>query len=307
MSDPKKLVLVVVNKYWECDAVFGALLGEAAPPLLRQRWPSLQAWPRQRNNPTSAPSPADPSPRPRAVYALDRTTVEVWCISDLLEHFPDRSQYQSSSERKAERLPLVLGGRTPDLVVGVGTATTGGGPDNLNGAVCVGASVFAHNGDPGNADSRWQWTFDTLVPSAFPQRLFATAVSSIAAPIVPRLLSTPRAPGVLRGLLADFDLVALGDVNVTQYAKYAAADLETLSAYNASGTGRPVGSLETTHAVIRASLGDQFIYVSGIVNRFGRLDEDVGGPGFNSAQNFAGAYNAGVAVGWLMATVDKVL
>ena len=38
--------------------------------------------------------------------------------------------------------------------------------------------VFAHNGDPGNSNSQWQWTFDTLVASAFPASVFATVVAA---------------------------------------------------------------------------------------------------------------------------------
>lgn len=124
MSELPKLVLAVVNKAWECDPVLAALLGEAAPPLLRERWPTLLDWPRPRRNPTgSAPQPPSSAPRPRAIYTLERTVIELWCVSDLLEHYPDEARYQSSSQRKAERLPIILGGRTPDVVIGISTAT----------------------------------------------------------------------------------------------------------------------------------------------------------------------------------------
>lgn len=80
----------------------------------------------------------------------------------------------------------------------------------------------------------------------------------------------------------------------------------TLKAFGDANTGAPLGSLETTHAVIRATLGSSFLYISGIVNRFGRFDEDVGGPGFKCAQNFVGAYNAGVALAWMLPMIDAV-
>lgn len=155
-------------------------------------------------------------------------------------------------------------------------------------------------------ESRWAWTFDTLVPSALPHDIFA-AIAAVAAPVLPRLLSTPRAPGTQRSLVAEHDLVSLGDVNVTDYSKYATADAATLRAFAGAKMGLAAGSLETTHAVIRATLGDRFLFISGIVNRFGRFDEDVGGPGFNSAQNYAGAYNAGVALAWMLPAIEAAV
>jgi hypothetical protein len=197
----------------------------------------------------------------------------------------------------------MLGGLTPVLLLSIGTATTPIASENLNGSVVVGTAVFAHDGDPANPDSRWAWTFDALVPSSLPREAFA-AMTAVSAPVLPRLLPTPRTPGSQRALLAQYDLVSLGDVNVTDYAKYPTADSATLKAFGDANTGAPLGSLETTHAVIRATLGSSFLYISGIVNRFGRFDEDVGGPGFNSAQNFVGAYNAGVALAWMLPMID---
>lgn len=299
MPRPRKLILVIVNKHWECDPVLIALLGEGSSPALRAQWPTLH-WPRPRHNPPKghAPQPPDPGPQPRATYTLGDVSAEVWCISDLLEHLPDEGKHQSSSQRKAERLPVLLERGQPDLVIAVGTATVAG-PDNLNGCVVAGTSVFAHNGDAANPNSQWAWAFDTVVGSSVSPTTFAS-MTDVSTSVAPRLLPTPRAPAPEGALLARHDHVALATVNVTDYAKYAPADAMTLAAFSAAPAhGRP-GSLETTHAVIRATLGDRFVFVSGIVNRLGRFDEDVGGPGINSSQNFAGAYNTGVCVAWML-------
>lgn len=302
-----KLALVVVNKYWECDAVLAALLGEASPPLLRQSWPTIQAWPRPRANPAGgAPAPPGFAPRARAIYSIGHTTIECWCISDLLEDLPNDPDDQSSSERKAQRLPAILGGRAADLVIAVGTGASPTVSENLNGSVVAGCNVFAHNGDANNPASRWSWTFDTIVQSTVTPDAFR-ALTSVASQVSPRLLASPRNPGPQRALVASPELLALSDVNVTDYSKYAAADLATLQAFAATKSLLPTGSVETTHAVIRASLGSSFMFVTGMVNRFGRLDEDVGGSGFNSAQNFVGAYNAGVVLSWMLPIVDRVL
>jgi hypothetical protein len=306
MPRPRKLILVVVNKHWECDPVLIALLGEGSAPALRAQWPTLH-WPRLRRNPPKGhpPGAPDPDPTPRATYTLGDVTAEVWCISDLLEHLPDEGKHQSSSQRKAERLPVLLERGQPDLVIAVGTSTVAG-PANLNGCVVAGTSVFAHNGDPANPNSQWGWTFDTLVQSAVSPEAFAS-MTNVSAAIVPRLLPTPRAPAAERVLVAHHDHVALATVNVTDYTKYAQADAETLAAFGAATRRATPGSLETTHAVIRATLGDRFVFVSGIVNRLGRFDEDVGGPGVNSSQNFAGAYNTGVCVAWMLPPAAALL
>jgi hypothetical protein len=299
------LVLVVVNKFWECDPLLAALLGEGVPPQIREQWPVIQDWPRARRNPPkgSAPQNPDPSPKPRAVFTLHHTVVEVWCVSDLLEHFPDESRYQSSSERKAERLPLVLQGRAPDLVVAVGTAAFPSSSENLNGSVVVGTHVFAHDGDPSNTYSRWAWTFDTLVKSALPSDAFRT-MTAVGAQLQPRLLAAPRAPSSQRVFLAQHDLVSLGSVNVTDYAKYGPSDGAAVKAFRDAKTGLPAGSLETTHAVIRASLGDRFLFVSGIVDRLGHFDDDVGEIAY--PQNLVGAHNAGVAIAWMLPAIDAI-
>jgi hypothetical protein len=296
------LTLVVVNKSWECDPVLNALLGEGSSPLLRQNWPALRDWPRPRRNPPKG-SPAgapDPDPKPRALFALPNTFVEVWCIADLLEHFPDESRFQSSSERKAERLPLVLQGRTPDLVIAVGTAAFPSSSENLNGAVVAGTTVFAHDGDPGNPSSGWTWTFDTFVRSTLASDAFSR-MAAIGAQVLPRLVPTPHAASCQRTFLAQHDVVSLGSVNVTDYKKYGSSDAAALKAFQDAKTGLVAGSLETTHAVIRATLGDRFMFVSGIVDRIGHFDEDIGEIVY--AQNFVGAHNAGIALAWMLAAI----
>lgn len=299
----RRLVLVVVNKHWECDPVLAAMLSDQAWPGVRACWPVLHEWPRARRNPPRGTNPIDPHPvlLPRAIFRLRNVTVELWCISDLLEHFPDESRYQSSSERKAERLPAILGGRVADLVVAVGTAAFPSSADNLNGSVVVGTSVFAHDSDASNEASRWRWTFDTRVPSVVTPDAFR-AMTSVAPQVHARLLPAPRSPSSQRTFLAQYDYISLGSVNVTDYTKYNAADGATMQAFRNAKTGLLPASLETTHSVIRASLGDRFLFVSGIVNRFGTFDEDVGEFGY--PQNFIGAHNAGVAVAWMLTAID---
>lgn len=98
-----KRINVVINKWWEAEAVLNALLS----PRVR---PTTLPWPVFLNNPRNRPSQTalpleNAVPAPRAVFTMPNSTVAVWCVSDLLEHLPDRSAFQSSSQRKAEQLP----------------------------------------------------------------------------------------------------------------------------------------------------------------------------------------------------------
>ena len=70
------------------------------------------------------------------------------------------------------------------------------------------------------------------------------------------------------------------------------------------GTVR-IGSLETTHGIVRLQSEAPFIFVSGITDRIGHFNEDVGLRSY--AQNFACAHNAGVATAWLIPQVVKFL
>src|SRR5262245_28518911 len=113
-----KRVVIIVNKWWECDPVVNVLLHDNARPKDFLKWPTSLNHPRQR---PGTPPPVDNDPKPRAIFTLQNCSCEVWCISDLLEHLADKGKFQSSSQRKVERLPLILKGAAPDLVIAVGT------------------------------------------------------------------------------------------------------------------------------------------------------------------------------------------
>src|SRR4051812_8115699 len=103
---PQKRVLIVVNKWWECDPVMNVLLNPNARPG-ELGWPLSLGHPRNRPNQKSLPLD-NPFPAPRTVFGLPKVSAAVFCISDLLEDYPDRSgpaNPQSSSEVKMKRLP----------------------------------------------------------------------------------------------------------------------------------------------------------------------------------------------------------
>jgi hypothetical protein len=302
-----KRVLIVVNKWWECDPVVNVLLHEKSRPKGMLGWPLSSKLRHPRPRPAQEPLPAeDLAPAPRAVYALEHAWVEVWCVSDLLEHQPDKTQYQSSTERKAEQLPRLFIGEAPALVVAVGTAGYPGDAD-VNGCVVVGTGVFIHNGHPGgtNPDSNWEGgPFDRLLPSRLGEAEFAR-LTSFDDKINTRLIAPPNRPAAKLEVMARADFVSLGTVNVTDYKEYATKDEETLRAFAESGAGGSPASLETTHGLIRVQSDAPFLSVSGVPNRVGRFDQEVAPNEY--AQNTAAAHNAGVVVAAMIPLIDQYL
>lgn len=310
--------VVVVNKSWECDPVCWVLTNRYLADTcgIVVPWPVLQTYP------SCGPVPPQFGPvRPRMVWSSRETTVELWCLSDLLSVFPATPDFQSSSERKMQVLGDIFAyGTDPvELVVAVGTASSGPdvptldgkGQENVNGSVVVGGSVFLHDGHPAdnpNPASQWRWrSFDEVLRSTAPSSLFAHLTGSVAvldAFLCPPTNAATNGPRVY----ASRDHVAIGDINVTDYAEYAAKDREAGEAYKARGGSCGV-SLETTHGLIYATARDAFhdreppfLFVSGIVDRYTMFRTDVVMP---YAQNVAGAHNAGVVVAQLIA--DRLL
>jgi hypothetical protein len=135
--------------------------------------------------------------------------------------------------------------------------------------------------------------------------VYLTAVESpIRRDVGLRLLSTPLAPAPEPTILPDYDAVALGNVNVTDYRDYEVTDRATIQAFRVTAPDALLGSLETTHGLIRVLGIDRFMFVSGIVDRLGRFHEDVDPRPY--AQNTIGAHNAGMAVVWLIPRLEQL-
>lgn len=295
-----KRVLVIVNKWWECDPVMGVLLHDNARPKDILKWPQTLNHPR--------PRPATPtvnkSPQPRAIFTFTNSSVEIWCISDLLEDLAEK--FQSSSERKMERLPQIFAGATPDLVIAVGTA---GLPAAVteNGCVVVGTSIFIHDCHPNgeNPDSKWNsGPFDQLLTSPLDPGRF-TAFTKFDNTVADRLMIAPLNPSWKTRIIAQQDSVALGAVNVTNYAEYERTDRETLAVFGKLVSAAKPMSLETTHGLIRAQSNAPFLFVSGVTDRVGCFHDEVDPRPY--AQNTVAAHNAGVVVAWMLPNINNSL
>lgn len=303
-----KRVLIVINKWWECDPIMNVLLHYNARP-------SELAWPESLNHPRPRPTQSalpdkNHNSLPRAVFKLHNIVAQIWCISDLLEHYPDEPKYQSSSEVKMKHLPKILAGEAVDLVVGVGTA---GYPSSYseNGSVVVGSRVFMHNSHPNgdNPDSNWsEGPFDQILDSDFSQENFneITLIETSPKPsVLDRFMIPPLNPASYPRLLARHDYVALANTNVTNNAEFLKTDEETLAAFCRHNNLSIARSLETTFGLIRKVSEAPFLFVSGITNRVGHFGDEVKLRSYS--QNTSVAHNIGIVLSWMLPRIDAIM
>ena len=286
-------ILIFANKSWEADPLVGVLRNpRARPPDLPSCDPAPQVTVSLNDGRTIQVSA-------RLALRTANATAELWCIQDLM----DPAKKSSSSEEKARVIPAVVAnGPAPSLVVAFGTASF---PDagSFNGCVVVGTQVFVHNPhETPNPESNWiRPEFDKLlVPTAaLPDFVLSKLDRDLRPVCESRFLSPPLNPANPPVLLVSSDYVALSDVNVTDPADYVWADRQATRAMHKAGVNAPLGSMETTHGVIRlAAPSDQFLFFSGIANRLGYFNSEVAPRAY--AQNFAASHNAGLALAFAL-------
>jgi hypothetical protein len=311
-------IVVLANKWWECEAMLAAMLNaNTFPPVLPDGttftpWCDIGSLSSPRSQATDAYNATSRATFSYKQGATVLFTVEVWCVSDLLEKTDPSG---SSSSAKAAHLKAKLfkpGEPLPDLVMAVGTAGTATEVPNRSGGVAVGGQVFLHNAHiPGTPDAnpKSEWSDprqETLIPPSIDKHLFEQIAAFDSANALLHFLPLRRnaSPSPITTIgLTD---VGLGTVNVTDYSEYKFKDPETVASYMAQGHSATAVSLETTHGLIRlASDPAPFLFVTGITDAFLHFDEQVGVPALADAQNFAAAYNAGVTVRYMLAGYMK--
>lgn len=299
-----KRVLIIVNKWWECEPLMAVLLNDAARPYEDLRWPFPLHHPHKRPSKENARVKHVAQTTPRAVFTLNHISAEIWCISDLLEDLSQERKDQSSSARKVERIPHVFAGTEPSLVVAVGTAGYPGSTIE-NGSVAVGTRVFIHNAKPDNEDSDWNsGPFDRILDSALSQERFKE-MTRLGEDVPKKFMVAPLNAASSARLIASYDDVSLGAANVTEINDYDHADKSTLESFSQYAEISSASSLETTHGLIRAHSEAPFMFVSGIVDRVGHFGEDVSPRKY--AQNAMGAHNAGIVVAWMLPRIDSAI
>lgn len=299
-------VLVVVNKYWECDPLLALLLSPYDKALPADfPWPSRPVeWHcRRRKNETP---PAAPHLLPRLTLPFPNMDVEVWCISDFLEHLEETGKYQSGSKWKMDYLPRLFE-QPAELVIAMGTA---GHPGDLsiNGCVTIGTQVFLHDGgDAADRDNHWTaGPFQQLLASALSPDLFSKLLIGGRLPEAEKRLLMERNFGYPQPrIFADYAATALSFSNLWDYAKYTDKDRQAEEAFREKEPRAVLRSVETTHGLIRVAAGDRtsFMFVSGITDRSQYFADDVQPNEY--AQNFTAAHNAAMVIAWMLPLLDK--
>ena len=317
-----KRVLIIANKNWEATALMNVLLEVKACP---DKFP----WPVKLTHPLPPESELITSKtKPRAVFHFQEKSqwktrdvqVEVWCIQDAMNPLVS----SSSTKEKDEVLAVMyFGGKVevdtdkdPDFVVAFGTAGFPG-ETSYNGCVFVGANTFIHDPfkDDLTNDGYWhgEQTGGLIGPSSLSAELFNPGYrifdESLKSQVESRFLAPPMNPARKQILMAAANYTAVGVVNITNYDDYAWADEEALHAFKEVCEEHrerpPIGAVETTHGIIRLQSGKPFIFISGITDRIGHFNMEVGPRPY--AQNFACAHNAGVVAAWLIPRIVSYL
>jgi hypothetical protein len=301
----QKRVMLIANKWWEADPLCWVLFHDKARPSVfcdykTKNYPSL----RVPNQPTE-PRPRDPAAIPRFTFKCMGVTVEVWCLEELM----NPAENPSSAAEKARVLPAAIAsGTTPDLVIAFGTAGSRPGL-HINGCVVVGRRVYIHDAYNGVADRTGLWTpskEDLVIESDLPVGVIQGISPESKHSAEARLLPPPIDPANPLLVMAGDGFISLGHVNCTNYDEYAWSPQRAVESFNdnASGSGE-IGSVESTHGLIRLVSEAPFLYVSGIADPVGLFNLQVTPRVY--AQNTAAAHNAAIALAWLLPDVIAAL
>ena len=301
----QKRVMLIANKWWEADPLCWVLFHDKARPSVfcdykTKNYPSL----RVPNQPTE-PRPRDPAAIPRFTFKCMGVTVEVWCLEELM----NPAENPSSAAEKARVLPAAIAsGTTPDLVIAFGTAGSRPGL-HINGCVVVGRRVYIHDAYNGVADRTGLWTpskEDLVIESDLPVGVIQGISPESKHSAEARLLPPPIDPANPLLVMAGDGFISLGHVNCTNYDEYAWSPQRAVESFNdnASGSGE-IGSVESTHGLIRLVSEAPFLYVSGIADPVGLFNLQVTPRVY--AQNTVAAHNAAIALAWLLPDVIAAL
>lgn len=304
MSEIKKII-VVANKSWEVDPMVNAILHEKVrPPLVDKRFFDFEmpGHPflidsKKKDNP-------DPPVRPRIRFTCSQMNksaiVEIWCLQDLM----DPLKSSSSTIEKWRVLPRIFDGKVmPDLVIAFGTA---GIVDMglCNGSVVIGSRVFIHNPYYDKSDDPpaeiWEHP-DINKLLSLPKENevdFRIIADEIRFKAETKFLTTPLEPAKPPVILAGHGFYSLGIVNVLNYDHYFWADKRAIQTFRSKGLKGVIGSVESTHGLVRLKTESKFLFISGITDEDGKFDAQVTPRVY--AQNFVAAHNAGIALCYLI-------
>lgn len=308
-----KRILIVANKWWEADPLCGVLIHDKARPagftnFRYLHYPALRAVKPKPGD----PRPPDPKAEPRIIFECAGATVEVWCLEELM----NPAENSSSSLEKARVLAGAINyGTAPDLVIAFGTAGSREGA-YINGSVVIGRRVFIHDPRASAPNRTGMWTppqADQLIDSVYPAPSLLRLDEQARYAAEARFIPCPVAPAAPPLIMLGNGFASLGVVNITNYDEYVWADREAEDsfrsvvgkAFKAAEPVAQIGSIETTHGIIRSASKAPFLFVSGITDTEGLFDYQVTPRVY--AQNTVAAHNAGVALVWLLPSLIATL
>ena len=302
-----KRITLVANKSWEIEPIINALMNSRFSNETKVGGPSFIKYP------WTLPQGAAV---PRIVWNnFQDVQIELWCVQDIMEiSNPSDPELYSSSEIKNDNLHKVINFNTtnPDLIIALGTAGFGDETQNNNGCVVIGSNVFIHNFHPNGENPKSNWDDPRqgkLLTSSIEDDFFSildqTSINFIESRLLRPFLNSSQNIQMISGK----EYLSLGVVNITNYKDYAVSDQKGIDALRASGYTGKIGSVETTHGIIRLSSETRFAYISGITDRVNHFNDDVNGkdPKGNiktEAQNFTAAFNIGV---YLATAIPKIV
>lgn len=311
--------IIVINKNWEADAALTAILNPDfhadLPDVLKGFWKAMLKdyfaniklgdcdFPHTREQGDS---------RPSAIFKKGDTQLELWCLNNIMTPAPAGADtyYYSYSGQKAKDLVKIIDYST-DPINFVAAFGTAGVPSEVtkNGSVVIGSGIFPYNA--GKAAKEWAFDcpdFGKLVNSSVSNDLFDKiniGVNSIALKqyFETSTLTPPQNPSNVFQIIADKNIVAVGDMNTSSYLDFGTNDKAALNQFNnfkkTNSLDLSAYSIETTHGIIREVLRcENFIFISAITDRYRYFDGEVT-PKVR-AQNFSAAFNGGVFLNWFI-------
>jgi hypothetical protein len=301
-NDRIKRIVVIANKSWEADPMVNAILHEKIRPKSFDDFDtSGQPLLIDKKDPNNPNPPIHPRIEFTCSISNKSARIEIWCLQDLMN--PNVSS--SSTTEKWRVLPRIINYRRGiDFLIAFGTA----GITDLgicNGSVVIGSRVFIHNpyinvtGDDTKHDT---WTNPNLDKLIVLQKELEVDFRSMADDVrykaETKFVNSPLEPAKPPIILAGHGFYSMGVVNVTDYDDYIWADKSAIATFRKKGYKGVIGSIESTHGLIRLQTEVPFLFVSGITDEDGKFDSQVTPRVY--AQNFVAAHNAGIALCYLL-------
>lgn len=290
-------IAIVFNKSWELEPVLaGMCSAEFCPPTF--------PFP---NGVHGLKSRQYTGTDPRAIFQFHEkgdpslpviVEAKAWCIQDMM----NKSLSSSDSQEKFRVLPPVIANYAPDLVIAGGTAAFLS-DTAAAGCVVVGTRFFLHDGLPGDYSTHLSLPgTETLLPKNVNPAVLGIINLAFKQTVEPKLLRPPVNPANRLTLLSSPYYTAVSSINITDYGMYAWVDNEAVANFREVESKLPVGSIETTHALIRSSSDFPCMFISAIPNLEGHIDMEA-----TAAQNYTASFNAGIVLGHLLVGINNLL